>query len=169
MEDKYGIDKEHAHPRARELAPEEFFWDCSDELAPFGSDEGDTAFAEYREWRQENPEAPLVECLSWTIESVGEIEFSEYSSAILSPTTVANQVSDPAFNDQQYVYTVDVSVIATGFGQLVDLGRIDPDAKPPISLALERQILWSQAQPDWTHAGEYINNLKVLQRILQSA
>lgn len=30
----YGIDVEYAHPRAVELIPEDFFWDCCDELAP---------------------------------------------------------------------------------------------------------------------------------------
>jgi uncharacterized protein YfeS len=28
-----------------------FFWSCSDELGLFGSDEGDTTLAEYRNWR----------------------------------------------------------------------------------------------------------------------
>ena len=50
-EERYGIRKEFAHPRAIELIPDDFFWNCVDELSPFGSDEGDTALAEYREWR----------------------------------------------------------------------------------------------------------------------
>jgi len=169
MEEQYGIDKELAHPGARELAPESFFWDCTDEFAPFGSDEGDTALAEYREWTRENPESPLIDCLIWTIESVGEMDYSEYNDSILSPELVADQVSDPEFDDQQYVFTLDVSVIATGFGQLVDLGTIDSNAKPVISLALQRQILWSQAQSGWPNANEYVSKVKVLQRILESA
>ncbi len=36
-EESYGINKEFAHPRAIELIPEDFFWDCVDELAPFFS------------------------------------------------------------------------------------------------------------------------------------
>lgn len=42
-EEIYGIDKDQdqAHPRAIELVPEDFFWSCIDELAPFGSDEGE--------------------------------------------------------------------------------------------------------------------------------
>ena len=169
MEELYGIDEERAHPRARELAPERFFWDCGDELAPFGSDEGDTALAEYREWRQANPDSPLLDCLVWTIESVGEIELSDFNESILSPELINTQVADPDFDDQQYVYTVDASIIATGLGQLVDHGEIDQDAKPVISLALRRQILWARAQSAWPHADEYVQNLKVLQRILANA
>jgi hypothetical protein len=56
----YGIDKDHAHPRALELAPEAFFWSCGDELAPFGSDEGDMALREFLYWRKENPTLPVL-------------------------------------------------------------------------------------------------------------
>lgn len=35
---------ETAHPRARELMWEPIFWDCADEAAPFGSDEGFDAY-----------------------------------------------------------------------------------------------------------------------------
>lgn len=45
---------ETAHPRARELMDEEFFWDCVDEEAPFGSDEGHDAYFEFRRWRERN-------------------------------------------------------------------------------------------------------------------
>jgi uncharacterized protein YfeS len=66
-EEKYGIDINHAHERAVELIPEEFFWSCIDELAPFGSDEGDTALVEFRDWRKQNPKIPTIECLKWVI------------------------------------------------------------------------------------------------------
>jgi hypothetical protein len=56
---------ERAHPRARELLVEDFLWDCADEEAPFGSDEGHDAYYEYRRWRASAPAAPLTDCLSW--------------------------------------------------------------------------------------------------------
>jgi len=55
---------ETAHPRARQLMREEFFWDCVDEEAPFGSDEGWQAYYEFRGWRRTSGKN-LVECLSW--------------------------------------------------------------------------------------------------------
>ncbi len=58
---------ELAHPRARELMVEPFFWDCVDERAPFGSDEGNDAYYEWRRWREENPSRPLTDCLSWIL------------------------------------------------------------------------------------------------------
>src|SRR6185369_12225223 len=120
-----GIDKERGHPRALQLIPDEFFWDCGDELAPFGSDEGATALEEFREWRCNNPSSHLEECITWTIESVGEIDSTEYADEIADESRVKAQLADESFDDRQYIYTVDVSVIATGFGQLADEGRID--------------------------------------------
>ncbi len=171
-EEPYGIDREHAHPRALELAPEDFFWDCVDELGPFGSDEGDTALSEFREWRKENPTMPAVDCLVWTIESVGEMEVEEYNDSLLSESKIAAQIADKDFDDVQYIYTLDTSVIATGFAQLVDEGRIDPDCKRFIQRAIERLTTWSKLTDSvmpTTHVKEYHAKLQVLERILQEA
>ena len=168
-EEVYGIDKDHAHKRAIELIPEEFFWDCIDELTPFGSDEGDLALSEYREWKKENQNLPTYECLKWTIESVGELTLSEYNENILDKELIKNQIEDNEFDDQQYIFTVDISAIATGFGQLVDEGKIDERNKPLIQLAIDRQRIWAELNQDWEYRNEYIGNLNVLERVLKEA
>ncbi|MCG2614325.1 hypothetical protein LZZ85_08525 [Terrimonas sp. NA20] len=168
-EEKYGIDIEFAHDRAKALIPEEFFWSCVDELAPFGSDEGDTALAEFRTWRTQYPDAPTIECMKWVIESVGEMDFAEYNDSLTDPSTVAEAVEDEAFDDHQYIFTLDVSVIATGFAQLVDEGIIEAENKPVIQLAIDRQRVWAKVLDNWEHAGEYLINLDVLERALSKA
>lgn len=168
-EEKYGIDIDNAHQKAIELIPEEFFWSCIDELAPFGSDEGDTALAEFRDWRKEKTATPTIECLKWVIESVGEMEFADYNSEMLSRTKIQSQLDDADFDDQQYIYTLDISVIATGFAQLVDEGIIETDNKKIIQLAIDRQIIWAELSEDWEHSKEYISNLKVLDSALKAA
>ena len=137
-EDLGGIDKDRGHPRALQIIPDEFFWDCADDLAPFGSDEGDTALSEYRDWRKENPDEPLEKCLIWTIESVGEIDASEYSDAIFHEPTVRAQIEDPDFDDQQLIYTTDAFVapfkcVAIPLQQLTDwhvAGRLNSGVMP---------------------------------------
>ena len=168
-EEIYGIDIDHAHKRAVELIPEEFFWSCIDELAPFGSDEGDTALAEFRDWRKSNPNMPTLECLKWTIEGVGEMEFAQFNIDLLSREKIQAQIENKDFNDQQYIFTLDISVIATGFGQLVDEGTIDQQNKPIIQIALDREIIWSELQKDWESAERYISYLNVLKRALDKA
>lgn len=168
-EEKYGIDIDYAHPKAIELIPEDFFWSCIDELAPFGSDEGDMALAEFRDWRKENPTTPTLECLKWVIESVGEMEFEDYNQEILSRTKIKSQLEDEDFDDQQYIYTLDISVIATGFAQLVDEGIIEGVNKKIIQLAIHRQIIWAELSESWGYSEEYISNLKVLDKALKAA
>jgi uncharacterized protein YfeS len=165
-EEKYGIDIDYAHTRAKELIPEEFFWSCMDELAPFGSDEGDAALAEFRRGRQANSTVPTIQCLSWTITSVGEMEFSDYNRQLVDREKILSQLHDKEFDDRQYIYTLDVSVIATGFGQLVDEGIIEHTNKEIIQIAIDRQILWAELLPEWKHAQEYIANLRTLERAL---
>lgn len=168
-EENYGIDIDHAHKKAVELIPEEFFWSCIDELAPFGSDEGDTALAEFRNWRKQNPEAPTIECLKWVVESVGEMNFKDYNQELLERDRIKEAIEDEDYDDQQYLYTLDNSVIATGFAQLVDEGLIEVANKPIIQLAITRQIIWAELSTDWKFADQYINNLKVLNRALELA
>lgn len=168
-DDNYGVNIEKAHPRAVELVPEEFFWSGIDELSPFGSDEGDMALAEYRDWRVENPKGSALEAIIWTIESVGEINIDEYNDSILNSNLIQQQLENKDFDDQQYIYTVDISVIACGFGQLVDEGKIDFNCKPLIGRAITRQKIWAGLSVEWSHATEYINNMNVLERVLHQA
>ena len=167
--EQYGIDIDNAHKRAIELIPEDFFWSCIDELAPFGSDEGDMALAEFRRWRTKNPKTPTIECLQWVIESVGEIKFEEYNNSLISKDKIKAQIKDENFDDQQFIYTLDISVIATGFAQLVDEGIIEQNNKYLIQIAIDRQILWAEVLEDWEHSKEYISNLKILGRALKAA
>ncbi len=168
-EEIYGIEKEHAHKKAIELIPEEFFWDCVDELSPFGSDEGDMALSEFRDWKKENPTVPIYECLKWTIEEVGEIKIEDYNEQILNKDLIKSQMGDAEIDDQQYIFTLDISAIATGFGQLVDEGKIDKKNKPLIQLAIDRQKIWAELSNEWKYKDEYIERMNILERALKKA
>ncbi len=127
------------HPRARELMPDDALWDRTDAEAPFGSEAGDTAYAEFRAWREENPDDPLIDCLDWILGG----RLAEYTRELCLDTAIARDVANPkqAFLAGDFdMFTLDATVIATGLGQLVDEGRIDPDAKPYIQVALSRQL-----------------------------
>ena len=80
-----------AHPRARELMPDEALWCCINELAPFGSDEGAEAYYEWREWRSEHPGTPLVECLWWILDG----KAAEYSADLCTSEAIERQLADP--------------------------------------------------------------------------
>ena len=129
---------ETAHPRARELMVEPFFWDCVDERAPFGSDEGSDAYYEWRSWREENPSGSLTECLRWILG--GDLE--GYNDALYTDAQIERDLAEPddAFLADQYdMFTLDTTVIATALGQLLDEGTIDAEAKPYVHVAIRRQ------------------------------
>jgi uncharacterized protein YfeS len=131
---------ETAHPRARELMTEEFLWDCVDEDAPFGSDEGHDAYYEFREWRQRNREKQLTDCLGWIMQ--GE-DLKNYNDALCSDEAVDQALEKPAeafLADAYDMFTLDATVIATSLGQLLDEGRIDSAAKPYVRVAIKRQL-----------------------------
>jgi uncharacterized protein YfeS len=130
---------ETAHPRARQLMTEKFLWDCADEEAPFGSDEGFDAYYEFRDWRKRNKKKPLTACLSWIMEG----QLKKYTDELCSNKTIARDLEDPddAFLAESYdMFTLDATVIATALGQLLDEGRIDADAKPCVQVAIKRQL-----------------------------
>ena len=130
---------ELAHPRARELMPEQALWDCTDEEAPFGSDEGHDAYYEFRDWRERNPESSLTECLAWIMDG----RLLEYNAALCSDAQVERDLANPddAFLAKHYdAFTLDATVIATTLGQLLDEGRIDADAKQYVRVAIKRQL-----------------------------
>lgn len=119
--------------------PEPVLWDCVDEEAPFGSDEGHDAYYEFREWRSTHPSAKLVDCLSWIMEG----DLASYTHALAEDAQVEADIESPedAFLADSYdMFTLDATVIATGLGQLLDEGRIDTDAKPFIEVAVARQL-----------------------------
>lgn len=117
---------------------EPLFWDCVDESAPFGSDEGNMAYYEWRDWRVENPDAPLTDCFNWILN--GRIK--DYNDALASDVQIQKDVDNPedAFLAEHFdIFTLDTTIIATALGQLMDEGVIDQSAKPYISVAIKRQ------------------------------
>jgi uncharacterized protein YfeS len=61
--DYFELSPENAHPKAKELLTEDFYWSSIEESAPFGSDDGSDAFYGFREWRNINKTDSPIEYL----------------------------------------------------------------------------------------------------------
>ena len=136
--DPFNEPETYAHKQARELMVEPLLWDCSNEAAPFGSDEGFDAYYEWRDWREENSSAKLTDCLNWICDG----QLSKYTMELASDKQVEVDVESPdgAFLSNQFdIFTLDTTMIATGLGQLLDEGTIDTSAKQFILVAIQRQ------------------------------
>ena len=163
------INKHRAHARAVALIAEDFFWNPTDQLAPFGSDEGDTGLILFREWRREHPVTPTIEYLKKTIELVGEMALEDYNETLLDRDLIIQMKEDPAFDDYRFIFTLDVLLIAAGFGQLADEGVIEDANKAVINTALERQIAWAQLTETCSYAEQHIGYLNILKQVLEEA
>jgi len=118
---------------------ESFFWETADEDAPFGSDEGWTAYYEWHDWRAENPSAPLLDCFSWFLDG----RLDEYNDSLLEDGQIAADIENPekAFLADSFdMFTLDTTVIGTALGQLIDEGLIDAAAKSYVQVAVSRQL-----------------------------
>jgi uncharacterized protein YfeS len=129
-----------AHARARQLMKEALFWDCADEEAPFGSDEGFDAYYEFRDWRATNKKKDLTDCLAWIMQ---DDDLKKYNEKLCTDKAITRDLENPdeAFLADSFdMFTLDATVIATALGQLIDEGKIDADVKPYVRVAIKRQL-----------------------------
>ncbi len=117
---------------------EALFWDCTDEGAPFGSDEGWDAYYEWRRWRRVNRSSSLTDCFNWILGG----RLSEYDQNLVYDHRIAEDLANPStalHAEYGDMWTLDTTIIASGLGQLIDEGAIDHDAKPFLHVAIDRQ------------------------------
>ena len=137
LEDNTLFYGEIPHRRAVEIADYEFFWDNLNELAPFGSEEGYIAFTELAQWMRNNPQVPMIEYVKWVLEC-WDIKFEDFDDSIIEPESICKIINDLDFDEE--LMMLDVTIIGSGFGQLVLKGRIDENIKNVIHLSLLRQM-----------------------------
>ncbi|MDJ1469045.1 hypothetical protein QNI19_04710 [Cytophagaceae bacterium DM2B3-1] len=124
--------KEIAHPNALQVLKEDFFWDTSDEFAPFGSDEGSDAFSHFYEWKKEHPDIDAIEYIrELLIKDIG-IDSSdlEYIDANSIPEEVRSVI----------IEEIDFELIAICFGQILLTATIDCETKRLTQIVIKRQL-----------------------------
>lgn len=133
----YELSPETAHPKAKQIMTEEFFWSPIEESGPFGSDDGSDAFYGFRKWRQSNKTISPTVYLKELIEDWGyqPFDFNEMNEENLKKYISSSQISARTLTGQ------DNAIIAIGFGQFVLEGKIDKDIKTFTKTALKRELL----------------------------
>jgi uncharacterized protein YfeS len=126
-----------AHPKAKELMKEDFYFSPNDETGPFGNDDGADTYAGFKDWRQshttDNPKIFLLE----QIEYWGYPKFDIYETDIkkLSPYLKQNDLGN------RYMSGIDAAITAIAFGQLYLEGTVDKDFNELAKTATRRQLL----------------------------
>jgi uncharacterized protein YfeS len=152
MED-YGINKHKAHPNASNLINDSFFWDNTNEYSPFGSDEGDTALEEFRKWRANNKKEPLISFIQSFVQDIEGTSIKDYLSTSLNRDSI--ELMSTEYEEE---FTIDITIIATCFGQFVDEGQIDIEVKDILLFAIHKQ----EEINKYLGENEFVNNLNKL-------
>jgi uncharacterized protein YfeS len=132
----YNPDYENAHPKAKELMNEDFFYNSTDETGPFGSDDAADTYAGFAEWRIANKSANPKDFLIQHIEDWGYPDF-DLTTTDFKKLKPYLQKSEMHIH---YLTGIDQSILAIAFGQLYIEGKIDDEMLLIAKYSLERQL-----------------------------
>jgi len=126
-----------AHPNAKRLMNEDFYFSTIDETAPFGNDDGADTYAGFKDWRQTHKSDSPKEFLLEQIDRWDYPKFDIYETDIekLKPYLTADKMNI------QYMTGVDQAIVAVAFGQLYLEGTIDKDFKQLAKTTIDRELL----------------------------
>ena len=129
------IDK--AHPNAKRLMNEEFYWNPIEEAGPFGSDDGADTYAGFAEWRQTHKTDKPKEFLMEQIDYWGypTFELNETNFEKLKPYLKQSDLGT------RFMSGIDGAIVAIAFGQLYLEGTVDKDFKELTITSIRRQLI----------------------------
>ena len=135
------IIKENAKPFAQKIMVDDFFYDVTDEFAPFGNDVGNDTFYLYFEWKNLNENKSAVEFLNKNIAEIGLSKFD-------LKTGVKNAkklylIVDKMPNKYTDINWIDNTVISLAFSQLFLNGKIEPQINELAQIGIERELLFA--------------------------
>ena len=136
------INLKNANPTAQKIMSEDFFYDVTDEFAPFGSDVGNDTFYLYIDWKNKNETKKAIEFLN---ENLAEINLSKFNlnTDTKNPKKLISTV-DKMPNKYYDINYIDNTVISLAFSQLFLSGNIDAEIKKLAKIAIEREILFAE-------------------------
>ncbi len=129
------IDK--AHPTAKRLMNEAFYWSPIEATAPFGNDDGADTYAGFADWRQthktENPKAFLTEQIDYWAYPTFDLNETNFDK--LKPYLKQNELGSRCMSG------IDAAIVAIAFGQLYLEGKVDKDFKVLTIASIKRQLI----------------------------
>ncbi len=125
--------REHAHPVARDRLIQDWYFDCTDDNSPFGSDVGADILTFLSQQVAENPQLTGEAFLA---AQLAEWELNPYWAAI-TDEAVAVILQEDFFG----IATANEAAIAVAFGQLLMFGRIESLSRTRALQAIAREEL----------------------------
>ena len=132
---------ESAHPKARALMTEDFFWSPTEETGPFGSDDGSDAAYGFRRWRMEKK---LNSPVTYLKELMKRWNYPFFDWEELDTSKIKEYLnSDTTRKVGMYMYLIgqDNAIIGTAFAQFALEGKVDNYLQRLTITAIKRQLL----------------------------
>lgn len=126
-----------AHPTAKRLMNEEFYWSPIEETAPFGNDDGADTYAGFVDWRQTHQTDNPIEFLMLQIESwdYPTFDLNETNFEELKPYLKQSDLGS------RFMSGIDAAIVAIAFGQLYLEGIVDKALKELAKTSINRQLI----------------------------
>ncbi|QJR16206.1 hypothetical protein [Usitatibacter palustris] len=160
-DDEWELTPEVAHPNAKRLLKDEFYWDICDEDSPFGNDTGADTLEFYREWIEESDDD---EDFLHQLFDDWEVDW-ERAEAI--PDAELSACLEEEHFD---ILTYDDVLIAVAFAQLVLEGNTSRDIAALAIRSLKRQALPEVIEfRGWSDPGERKERCARMLEVMQSA
>ena len=132
--DDFELSPDKAHPNAKKLLADDFYWSPIDETGPFGSDDASDCFYGFVEWRAKNKNESPVTYLKELIDEWG---YPTFDLNVTDPQKIKELLSTI---DSRMFIGQDNAVVAIGFGQFVLEGKIDNDIRDLTKKAIKREL-----------------------------
>lgn len=132
--DNFEISPENAHPNAKKLLTDAFFWSPIEETGPFGNDDGWDSSHGFFAWRKLNKTESPVIYLNGLIKEWG---YPTFDFNVIEPEKVKQLLADM---NSRLVTGQDNAIVAVGFGQFIIEGNIDDDIRELTRRAIAREL-----------------------------
>jgi len=128
------LDRDKAHPQAREALTDAFFWDLADPCGPFGDETAREVLEALRDFRVAEPRGNVLALLGELLE---EWEVADEGWDVVD----ADEVQAVGADDELGLLLRDEAIIALAFAQIIVEGRVLDEVRRRAVLALTRQAL----------------------------
>jgi len=153
------LSKKNAHPHAREIMCEDFYWSEIEEFGPFGNDAGQDALYRFQQWRQSHQDK----------DPAAYIRIMEHQWGFPFPHLHHTDPTTEAFPELQekemFLTSIDQSIIGLTFAQLLLEGTVAESLREVGRYALQRLIKeLADREENW--AKEDLKKLEGMMEIL---
>ena len=123
-DEEYGLHRLTSHPHFRTSFVDDFYYDCADDEAPFGSDEGSDAFSSLVEWMRKHGRKKIAELPARIVQEEWDMPFLPPSGSLDEAELKALFAAhDGQLPGSQIVLQSDQVIVAIAFGEVRITGR----------------------------------------------